>query len=295
MKPFFKTKLGSAFNCEIETFLDSDYSRKLVGKVDLIFTSPPFPLVSPKKYGNKVGEEYLVWLTDIVDKLSNLLKPKGSLVIEIGNAWTKGEPIMSLLPLQTLIAISERSNLHVCQQLIWHNPAKLPGPATWVNIKRERLSDNHTNIWWYSKTSHPKSNNKKVLVPYSEGMKKLLKTKKYNSGLRPSGHTIGEKSFLKNNSGAIAGSVISKANVGYEKEYREYCLNNDIPLHPARMPISLSDFFINFLTSKNDLVLDPFGGSCTTGKSAEQLGRKWIMVEKDKEYLKGASIRFKVK
>ena len=49
------------------------------------------------------------------------------------------------------------------------------------------------------------------------------------------------------------------------------------------MPISLSDFFINFLTSKNDLVLDPFGGSCTTGKSAEQLGRKWIMVEKDKD------------
>jgi len=40
------------------------------------------------------------------------------------------------------------------------------------------------------------------------------------------------------------------------------------------------------------LVLDPFGGSCTTGKSAEQLKRKWICVEQNKEYLIGAKGRF---
>jgi site-specific DNA-methyltransferase (cytosine-N4-specific) len=59
------------------------------------------------------------------------------------------------------------------------------------------------------------------------------------------------------------------------------------------MPIDLANFFINFLTDKSDLVLDPFGGSCTTGKSAEELKRKWICVEQSKEYLIGAKGRFK--
>ena len=39
-------------------------------------------------------------------------------------------------------------------------------------------------------------------------MKKLLASGKYNSGKRPSEHNIGEKSFLKNNGGAIPGSVL---------------------------------------------------------------------------------------
>jgi ApaG protein len=43
------------------------------------------------------------------------------------------------------------------------------------------------------------------------------------------------------------------------------------------MPIGLADFFIKFLTTPGDIVFDPFGGSCTTGKSAELLRRKWII------------------
>jgi site-specific DNA-methyltransferase (cytosine-N4-specific) len=58
------------------------------------------------------------------------------------------------------------------------------------------------------------------------------------------------------------------------------------------MPIALADFFINFLTDPKDIVLDPFGGSCTTGKSAELLKRKWICIEQNKEYLVGARGRF---
>jgi site-specific DNA-methyltransferase (cytosine-N4-specific) len=58
------------------------------------------------------------------------------------------------------------------------------------------------------------------------------------------------------------------------------------------MPIALADFFIKFLTDPKDLVLDPFGGSCTTGKSAELLKRKWVCIEQNKEYLIGARGRF---
>ena len=139
--PFIETKFGKAYNQNIEEFMLGSSGKKLKGKVNLIFTSPPFPLVSPKKYGNKQGEEYLNWIADISKSLSELLSDDGSLVVEIGNSWNKGMPTMSLLPLETLMQIAKSSNLHVCQQFVWHNPGKLPGPATWVNVNRERITD----------------------------------------------------------------------------------------------------------------------------------------------------------
>ena len=67
-KLMIETKLGKAYNSSIEDFMSSAEGKKLKGKVNLIFTSPPYPLVSPKKYGNKQGEEYLQWVLDGVLK-----------------------------------------------------------------------------------------------------------------------------------------------------------------------------------------------------------------------------------
>lgn len=292
IKKTFSTKLGAAYNASIEDFLESKEGEALQGKVQLIFTSPPFPLVVPKKYGNKIGEDYLNWMADLSPKLSKLLKPNGSLVIEIGNAWDKGVPTMSTLPLKTLMAVAETGELKICQQMIWHNTAKLPGPATWVNIKRERITDSFTHIWWYSPSDHPKASNTRVLQPYKGGMVKLLKNQKYNSGSRASGHNISKTGFLKQNKGAIPSSAILMANTAVDRNYSAWCKKEGIDLHPARMPIGLADFFIKFLSTPGDIVFDPFGGSCTTGKSAEDLKRKWICTEQNSEYLRGAKGRF---
>jgi DNA modification methylase len=84
MKKSFVTKYCSAYNSSIEDFLDSKEGKALQGKVQLIFTSPPFPLVVPKKYGNKIGEDYLNWMAELSPRLTKLLKPNGSMVIEAG-------------------------------------------------------------------------------------------------------------------------------------------------------------------------------------------------------------------
>lgn len=291
MKPVYKTQFGQAFNCSIEDFIGSEKFNELKGKVDLILTSPPYPLVSPKAYGNRVGEDYKHWLAGIMKELKTLLKPKGSLVVEIGNAWEKGIPTMSTLPLETLIQIKLESELQVCQQFIWNNPNKLPGPATWVNIKRIRVKDAFTHIWWYSNTPDAKANNLRVLTPYKDGMKKLLERQDYNRGLRPSGHSIGD-GFLKSNKGSIPSNVLTFPNSLETKEYREWCKKHDLPQHPARMPEKLAEFFIEFLTNKNALILDPFGGSNTTGKVAEDLKRQWIYIERDPIYVRGSKGRF---
>ena len=65
-----------------------------------------------------------------------------------------------------------------------------------------------------------------------------------------------------------------------------------IKTHPARFPVKLPEFFINFLTKEGDVVLDIFAGSNTTGEAAENLGRKWLAFENDISYLSASIFRF---
>ena len=157
------------------------------------------------------------------------------------------------------------------------------------------MKDSYTHVWWMSPSQRPKANNRNVLVEYSKSMKLLLKNKKYNFGKRPSEFVIGEKSFFTNNAGAIPSNVLTIANTSSSDDYQNYCREKGLQLHPARMPGKLAEFFIKFLTDKNDLVLDPFGGSNTTGASAQELGRRWISVEPQKDYIIGSKARFKKK
>lgn len=302
----YRTAHGRMIVGRIEDALKSDALKALHGKVNLIFTSPPFPLVRKKRYGNETGQQYLRWLEGLARKFCRLLAPDGSIVIEIGNSWEPGVPEMSTLGLEALLAFKRSGKLHLCQQVICHNPARLPSPAQWVNIKRERLKDSFTHVWWMSRNQHPKADNRRVLLPYSTHMKGLLKSQKYNAGVRPSGHVISKKGFLTDHGGAIAPNVIHLteddaslpesllqfSGTSADLKYRQYCKANEYELHPARMQMGLASFFIEFLTEPGDLVLDPFGGSNTTGYAAETLKRKWIAIEASQQYALGSKGRF---
>lgn len=304
----YATDLGAMYQGTIEDFLD-ERGREFAGKVQLIFFSPPFPLNRKKKYGNKSGDEYLKWLSDLAPLLKRLLKPKGSLVVEIGNAWEPGKPVMSLLPLKALMEIAESAELNVCQQFVCHNPARLPSPAQWVTLERIRVKDSYTHVWWMAKDEKPYASNKRVLKEYSPAMKKLHERGSYNDGVRPSGFEISPESFLAKHKGAIPPNVLdgtpldddelvmqenflTMANTSSNDPYSRYCRDQDLVRHPARMPARLPKFFIEMLTKKNDLVLDPFGGSNTTGAVAEELGRRWIAVEPLTDYIEGSKGRF---
>ncbi|MEQ8909645.1 MAG: site-specific DNA-methyltransferase [Vicingaceae bacterium] len=292
MKIAYKTEKGIFYSGKVEKVLASKKMDKYKGKVNLIFTSPPFPLNRKKKYGNLQGQEYVKWLSSLATLFDDYLADDGSIVIEVGNSWETGKPVMSTLALKSLIEFLEKGEYHLCQQFVWNNPAKLPSPAQWVNIERNRVKDSFTYLWWMSKTPFPKADNRKVLTEYSDSMKKLLKSKKYNAGNRPSEHNIGEKSFLANNKGAIPSNVITAANTQSNTQYQKYCKINNLELHPARMPDYLVDFFVKFLTDEDDIVLDPFGGSNTTGSVAERLNRNWLSIEANDEYIKGSVGRF---
>jgi site-specific DNA-methyltransferase (cytosine-N4-specific) len=277
---------------KIEAFLASSVARRLRGTVDLIFTSPPFPLKRKKRYGNLDGEEYLRWLSELAPRLRRLLRDDGSLVIEVGNSWEPGSPTMSTLALESLLAFKKAGEFHLCQQFICNNPARLPSPAQWVNIERIRVKDSFTHVWWLSPSERPDASNTRVLAPYSDSMRALLKRQSYNSGRRDSGHDISETGFLTDNGGAIPGNVLSFSNTASGDRYRRYCREQNIRPHPAPMQAKLAEWFIRFLTQENSFVFDPFGGSNTTGAVAEGLKRRWVSVEPELEYIAGSVGRF---
>lgn len=288
----YSTKSGKLIRGTAEDVLNSGMAKRYRGKVDLVFTSPPFPLNRKKKYGNLQGQAYIDWLAGFATTLRTLLKPRGSIVMEVGNAWEPGRPVMSTLALRALLAFIDTGNLVLCQQFIYHNPARLPGPAQWVTVERIRVKDSYSHLWWMASTDRPKATNRRILQPYSESMLNLLKTKKYNAGARPSEHHIGKTSFLRQHKGAIPSNVIMLANTQANSTYLNYCRTKNLTPHPARMPMGLAEFFIKFLTKPGDLVFDPFAGSNTTGAAAEALGRKWISIELDRGYTKGSYGRF---
>lgn len=288
----YATQSGRMLHGKSDELLTDGSLTRFEAKVNLIFTSPPFPLNRKKRYGNETGDNYVRWLCKFGPMFKKMLAPDGSIVVEMGNSWEPGMPVMSTLAMRALLEFQAKNELHLCQEFIWQNPAKLPSPAQWVNVERIRVKDSFTKLWWMSPSCKPKANNKRVLQAYSQAMKDLLKKGSYNAGKRPSEHNIGEVSFLKNNGGAIPSNVLTYANTLGSDAYQSYCRAKKLQPHPARMPIDLAKFFIKFLTEPGDIVLDPFGGSNTTGAAAEQLQRFWISIEASKDYIKGSRGRF---
>ncbi len=286
MKKIFKTKLGSIIQDDSLNYL----KRVKDGSLDLIITSPPFALTRKKAYGNEQGDEYMQWLKEFGNIFHTKLKEEGSLVIDFGGSWVPGQPTRNLHQFEIPILFVKELGFHLAQEFFWWNTSKMPSPASWVTISRERITDSVNYIFWFSKSPSPKANNRNILKPYSDKMKNMIKNQKYNMKDRPSGHRV-SKVWAKDNGGAIPQNFFPYGNSSNDP-YFQYCDKIGIKKHPARFGPFIPEFFIRFLTDRGDLVLDPFAGSCTTGAVAEALERKWICIDTDEEYLKGGIGRF---
>jgi site-specific DNA-methyltransferase (cytosine-N4-specific) len=133
----------------------------------------------------------------------------------------------------------------------------------------------------------------KVLTPYSARMKKLLQDAEsfYTPKGRPSGHDISGR-FADDNGGAIPSNLLQISNTESNSQYLRYCRAAGVSGHPARFPAKLPEFFVQFLTQPNDIVVDIFAGSNTTGAVCEQLNRRWLAFDLDQEYLAASVFRF---
>ena len=283
---FYSTQYGKAYLGDSLMYL----GQIETGSVDLIVTSPPFALKRKKEYGNVHARDYVSWFMNFAVEFKRVLRDTGSLVLDIGGTWVRGQPTRSLYHFELMISLCKTLGFHLAQEFYWYNPSKLPSPAEWVTVRRVRVKDAVDPVWWLSATPNPKANNRNVLKPYSQSMLNLLENG-YKAKRRPSGHDISEN-FQKNNRGAIPPNLLEIANTDSNSTYLRECRQHGIKPHPARFPHGLPEFFIKFLTDPGDLVLDPFAGSNVTGEVAERLGRHWLAFELIEKYLEASRFRF---
>jgi DNA modification methylase len=293
---FYSTEMGNAYLGDSLELLRS----MPTGSVNLVLTSPPYALHFKKAYGNAAKADYVAWMLPFAREIARVLADDGSFILNIGGSYNQGAPTRSLYHYKLLIALVEEVGLHLAQECFWYNPAKMPVPAEWVTVRRIRVRDSVEYVWWLSKTEWPKASNRKVLRPYSADMLRLNR-KGLEKTTRPGGYKINEGFAGTDAGGSIPPNMIDEdtptdllkfGNNSANDAYTLKCKEAGVKIHPARFPAALPEFFIKLLTDENDVVVDCFAGSNTTGMVAEGLGRRWIAMEAVSEYLEASKFRF---
>jgi len=247
--------IEAAYNSDRGSAFQGD-SRELLeqlpdNSIDLIVTSPPFALQHKKEYGNESQEGYNDWFMKFVPEVRRVLQPHGSFVVEIGGAFKQGYPERSPYQFQLLnrLVDPDEGGMHLAQDFYWYNPAKLPNPVEWVNVRKIRVTDAVTHIWWLTpeinkdsaveegEHPYPEANNQRVLQEYSDSQKQLMETGDFNDGKRSSGWDIDSEAFANDNDGSIpdnllegfqSGNILERLDEFSATEFLEMVSNEDI-------------------------------------------------------------------
>lgn len=288
----FSTYLGIALWSECHSVFS-----QIDEPIHLCLTSPPYPLKNPRAYGNASEMEYVDWLIRQIEPIVKHLVPGGSIVLNVGNdIFLNKSCARSLYRERLVIALSEKLGLYKMDELVWHNPCRPPGPLLYASIDRTQLNATWDPIYWFTNDpSKVRSNNNRVLQPHSSQHTKLIQNGGTNTSSNYGDGAYKRKkgSFGQVTEGKIPRNLMTVPhNCPEQSELKKYCNQKHIISHGAAMPASIAQHLISFLTTDDEMVVDPFGGSMTTAAQAEKLNRRWITTEKVGQYCKGGESRF---
>jgi DNA modification methylase len=260
--------------------------------VDLLLSSPPYALISSKEYGNLDETAWVDWMLKICEGSRELLRPTGSMILNLGNCWVPGKPQQSLYIQRLLVRLEDELDIHLCQELFWHSPTKLPVPLAWVGVRRVRLTSSVEPLLWLSPNPDlVNSDNRRVLRAYTASGLRSINNERDRDGNRPNGVQFGRNSFV-DRGGSIPPSLITATPISVEeRRYREAIAAAGRKPHPAIMPAAVARFCIELATEKDHTVLDLFSGSGTVPIEAMKLGRYAIAVDRSLEYIENSEIR----
>ncbi|NLN69565.1 MAG: site-specific DNA-methyltransferase [Chloroflexi bacterium] len=236
--------------------------------VDLIFTSPPYADQRKTTYGGIKPENYVDWFMPKAIEFFRVLKPKGTFILNIKERVVNGERHPYVIEL--ILKMRAHGWLWT-EEFIWHKKNSYPGK--WPN----RFRDNWERLLQFNKSRKFNMYQEAVMLPVGDWAKDRL------SNLSETDKTRDESKvgsgFGKNISNWVGRQKVYPTNVLH---LATECSNRN---HSAAFPIDLPTWFIKLFTQPNDLVLDPFVGSGTTAVAAIQLGRKYLGIDIEQNYV----------
>lgn len=289
----FCTDLGVAVWADCRSFF-----QDLGEPITLAVSSPPFLLKHKKSYGNPESvTEYVDFICSVFEPVVRWLRPGGAVALNLTNdTFEKGTPARTLCRERLVIALCERLGLQLIDQVIWSNPSKPPTPYQWASRTRQQLNSGYESVYVFSNDPvRFVADNRRVLQPHTEQHRKLIaaggeqRSRVFSDGA----HRVRHGSYSNPTAGRIPRNVLTLGHACRDQQlYKRRCGELGLPAHGAAYPVSLASFFIRWITEANDLVVDPMCGSVSSGKAAQQLGRRWICTDHIRQFLRGGAERF---
>ena len=230
--------------------------------VDAIVTSPPYAMQRKATYGGIPEAEYPAWTVRWMNEARRILKPDGSVIINIRPHIKNGQ--ISDYTLRTRLALRD-SGWNECEELIWAKPNAIPtGSAA-----RPRRS--WESLHWFAKHGRAYS------APKASGRPPVGKTKAANMAAARNGWDIGAGS-ARNTTPKVTRSTDVATIASFGSSNRGWD-------HPARFPWQLAEWCGKLITPPGGTILDPFNGSASTGVAALRNGWNYIGIDAVPEYI----------
>lgn len=267
--------------------------------IALMLTSPPYPIARARAYGGVEPKEYADFICRLVEPIVRALKPGGHIVLNVSNdVHIPGNAGRSTYLERMVIALEDRLGLTLMDRLIWENGSKAPGPLRWACVERQQLVSTYEPVYWF--TNDPElasSDNRRVLQPHSKEHLALLARggEQRTTSAGDGSHRLrAGVSFSRPTAGKIPRNILKFGHrCARQTVYKAAARELGLPVHGAPMPAALARFIIEFLTNKDELVVDTCGGSLTVPEQAEFLDRRWACAEIFGEYIMGGAQRFR--
>lgn len=245
----------------------NELKQLAANSIDLIFTSPPYADSRASTYGGIKPDQYVEWFLPISQELYRVLKPSGTFILNIKEKVVNGERHTYVSEL--ILAMRKQGWLWT-EEFIWHKKNSYPGK--WPN----RFRDAWERLLQFNKTRKFKMFQEAVMVPMGDWAERRLRRLSQTDQVRDVSR-VGS-GFGKRVANWIGRQKAYPTNVLYlatETRNRN---------HSAVFPDDLPKWFIRLFTQEGDWVLDPFMGSGTTIRVAQQMGRNAIGIEILPEY-----------
>lgn len=229
--------------------------------IDMIFADPPYYMRVDKKNALKrpEGGEFNgcndIWDSfknnnDYKDFSTKWLQECHRILKPNGSIWVIG----SMQCIYTIGALMQEIGFWFINDIIWHKSNPTP------NFHGTRLNNAHETLIWATKTQKSKY------------------TFHYKTAKELNAHIAGFQQGMRKQLGSVWNIPICSG-----KERLKDSQNNKI--HTTQKPEELLYRIIAISSKVGDIILDPFAGTMTTAAMAKKLGRNYIMLEQDKNYI----------
>ena len=244
--------------------------------IKLVYGSPPYPNAE-RDYGTWRASEYIERISPFIDASVAKLREDGFLVINVKanreKATSSSSSRRSLVIEKLAIQLEEQWGLHCVDIEIWvkENPA-----PTGLRVA---CQDAYEQNLWFSKSPKWTINIDAIRRPYVSHSVKTYETYEYKPRSNGNTYVRRNKKIEPNPLGALPKNIICGG------------VSARVDNHPATQPPYLPEKYIKATTAENDLVVDPWMGSGTTGYVALSLGRCFAGFDIIDDYVTRANSR----